>query len=49
MVEICKIVVSLSFFGDDLDPDEISRWLVNPTKVASKILSLGLGSRGVSR
>ena len=32
MAEICKTVVSLSFSGDDLDPDEFRAGLVSPRK-----------------
>jgi len=36
MAEIYRSAASLSFSGDDLDPDEISRWLGKPTKGARK-------------
>jgi hypothetical protein len=36
MAEIYRSAASLSFAGDDLDPDEISRWLGKPTKGESK-------------
>ncbi len=50
MAEICKTVVSLSFSGDNLDPDEISRWLGKPTNGASKggILLTPAGNERVS-
>ncbi|ANM14051.1 MULTISPECIES: DUF4279 domain-containing protein [unclassified Rhizobium] len=36
MADIYRTVASLSFVGDDLDPDEISRGLGEPTKGARK-------------
>lgn len=37
MARVGKLVASLRFFGDDLDPDEISRLLAcEPTKVIRK-------------
>lgn len=36
MAEVYRSAASLSFSGDDLDPEEISRWLGKPTKGARK-------------
>jgi hypothetical protein len=36
MAEIYRSAASLSFSGDDLDPEEISSWLGKPTKGARK-------------
>jgi Domain of unknown function (DUF4279) len=51
MAEIYRSVTSLSFSGDDLDPDEISRWLGKPTKGVRKggALLTPAGREGISR